>query len=673
MTTPSNDAARRQRFERLFEQAYLLQDVYAAGDTISVHWPDDFDLGRPVEFAVRLQNSAGAIYAEAWVAAQPGLAVRLRLADQVPSGGYHVTLLPRPQEFYSSSNRVTRELPLRVVNGPYSAVYYGDEGSRRREALGHASRQKGNVFAEIAKLALGQVAEEAVLEQAMGRVEREGSATDLLALLGVLHRHAPTLSAPFQNRLANAVLGFDYRSDRFTGIRDACVGARHGVPLRTPNQAPAVQPTHEHLSGDVDATDAVLFHACEILAGQHFHDRRFTETQQSGKWQRERGEERALAWLQARGTHGFPAWDSPNAFESIIVALSHLADLARTTAVREMAAVVLDKLLFSLALNSFQGMFGSTRGRATGVVSGRLEATSGVSRLLWGQGIWNTQIAGVVSLACAEAYQVPSLIQAIAIAPVEEMWSKERYVVEPEREVNKVTYKTPDFMLASAQDYRPGTAGEREHIWQATLGSDAVVFTNQPANEANFWCGNGVLPRVAQWKDVLIAVHKLPNADGFTHAHFPTHAFDEHALRDGWAFARQGSGYVALTADSGFDLAAQGPGAGRELRSSGQYNVWLCHLGRAAQDGDFAQFQQRILALDVRFDDLAVRCTTLRGETLRFGWQGPLLVDDVPRPLDNFPHYDSPYCSMELGDEQMEIRFGDHAMRLHFTSEPAST
>ena len=117
-------------------------------------------------------------------------------------------------------------------------------------------------------------------------------------------------------------------------------------------------------------------------------------------------------------------------------------------------------------------------------------------------------------------------------------------------EVNKVTYKTPDYMLCSAQDYHPGEKGVQQHIWQATLGPDAVVFVTHPpclseenSHRPGFWHGNVVLPRVAQWKDVLIAVHKLPEDDwlGFTHAYFPAWAFDEHVLRDA-AGARRAMG-----------------------------------------------------------------------------------------------------------------------------------
>ncbi len=238
-----------------------------------------------------------------------------------------------------------------------------------------------------------------------------------------------------------------------------------------------------------------------------------------------------------------------------------------------------------------------------------------------------------------------------------------------------MTYKTPDYMLCSAQDYHPGEPGYQQHVWQATMGPDAVVFVTHPpcvsdegSHRPNFWHGNVILPRVAQWKDLLIAVHNIPEDDwlGFTHAYFPTHAFDEHALRDGWAFARKGDGYLAITAARGMELITRGDSAYRELRSYGLRNVWLCHMGRAAQDGSFDQFQQAILSLDVRLEDLSLRAATLRSETVAFGWQGPLLVNDSEMPSGDFKHYESPYCAADLSASQMELRFGDQLLRLNF-------
>jgi hypothetical protein len=372
------------------------------------------------------------------------------------------------------------------------------------------------------------------------------------------------------------------------------------------------------------------------------------------------------------------------------VALSHLADLATSPPVYNLAAVVTDKLLFSMALNSFGGVFGSTQGRAgtPDVKSGRLQATAGVSRLLWGTGVFNGQTMATVSLACATSYTVPPHLEGIATDLPEEMWNRERHGGSRESidrtkgsgEVNKVTYRTPDSMLCSAQDYHPGERGSTEHIWQATLGPDAVVFVNHPACSSedsshlpSFWGGNAVLPRVAQWKDVLIAVHRQPAGDwlGFTHAFFPTYAFDESTLRVApsgllWAFARKGEGYLALAAARGLTVCTSGNNAYRELRSFGERNVWLCHLGRATLDGDFAAFQQKVLALSVVFDDLTVRCPTLRGETLEFGWEGPLRRNGEEQPIAGFPHYDNPYCVAELPARQLDIRFGDQILQLSF-------
>ena len=344
--------------------------------------------------------------------------------------------------------------------------------------------------------------------------------------------------------------------------------------------------------------------------------------------------------------------------------------------------------MFTIALNSYKGVLGSTRyhTRSLSIKGGLLEATSGIIRLMWGQGIFNHHIAGTVSLACMEKYELPSIITDIATAFPEEMWNRECHSVSTYQvsekgghEVNKVTYKTPDAMLCSAQDYHPGEKGTWEHIWQATMGPEAVVFVNHPAcsswedaRQPNFWLGNAVLPRVAQWKDVLIAIHNLPEDDwmGFTHAYFPVEAFDEYVLRDGWAFARKGDAYLALTASQGLSLIQEGHSAFRELRSYGKHNVWLCHMGRAALDGDFVTFQEKIGKLDIVFEGLTVTCPNLRGEVLSFAWQGPLLLNGEELPLAGYRHYENPYCMAEFPCPQMEIRQGEYLLRLDFSSPP---
>ncbi|MCI0555670.1 MAG: hypothetical protein L0287_32390, partial [Anaerolineae bacterium] len=392
------------------------------------------------------------------------------------------------------------------------------------------------------------------------------------------------------------------------------------------------------------------------LAGQRYPERIFSSSGKTGQWHRQNGEQLTLGWLRQRGEGGFSDWDSNSSFAEYLLSLSHLVDLAESETVWEMAAVVMDKLFVTMAINSYRGVFGSTHGRtcASYVKGGLLEPTSGIARLMWGMGIFNHHIAGPVSLACMEKYEFPSIISDIADSLPEEIWSRERHAVNTFRVVNKVAYKTPDGMLCSAQDYYPGQRGRQEHIWQATLGHMATVFVTHPANtsendarQPNYWVGNAALPRVAQWKDALIAVYELPKDDwmGFTHAYFPVYAFDDYVIHQRWAFAHKGNGYLAITALQGFSLIKSGHYAFRELRSYGHNNIWLCHMGRAALDGDFSSFQKKILALDLKYVESSVRFNTLRGDTLSFGWQGPFLRNDHEQPLSGFDHYENPYVA----------------------------
>lgn len=654
--------ARRQIVEKAIYAAYLDRDVFVWDDEITVHWPPD--LAQAAEISIRLQRPDGWIYSEARPTVVAKHQAPMSAPFTIPEGAFDIFLFPSLTEYYEGNLRIERKLRLTSTKNKYADAPYGTFDERRKEALMDAAQRESNVFSEIAKMALGAWADvkTQVILQTIDGINQRKDCSDfyLVGLLGMMMRYGqdPNFPASLKQPLEDGILNFKYWADE-PGADSMWFWSEN----------------HQ-----------ILFHACEILAGQLYPDRIFTNVNQPGRWHREKGERLALAWLQKRGAGGFREWDSNCYFEEDLLALSHLADLAESQVVYDLATIMMDKMFLTMAFNSYKGVFGSTHGRVyTEHIKGaRGESTSGVSRLMWGMGTFNSKILATVSLACMENYSLPNLIAQIAADQPDEMWNREHHVgkleMEYDREpgtwdVNKVTYKTPDYMLCSAQDYRAGARGVQEHIWQATLSPDAVVFVTHPAclSEENshrpgFWNGNVILPRVAQWKDVLIAVHKIPENDwmGFTHAFFPVWAFDQYALRDGWAFARKGDGYLALTATRGLEFIQRGDNAFRELRSYGNENIWLCHMGRAALDGDFKSFQEKILALDVQYDGLNVRCLTLRGDTLEFGWQGNFKRNKQIEPLTGFKHYDNPYCVAELNSSQLEVRFGEQAMRLNF-------
>lgn len=648
-----------QAVERLARRAYLERDLYAGPEALYIKWPATLRAQR--RLLLRVQKPSGDIVGEAQPVVSAGLSQHLLEGTWVKDGRYQVKVLPDFEEFIQGL-RVSRDLEVNLLHSSYRDEPQGEQGERAIELLQHAAWWTDGIYAELAAMALGlwkQVNAKAILRAINEVLAQQAGCDELLAgLLFMAYRYAdhpsfpPSLIAP----LEECLLGYDYRANTETA----------------------------HRIQGLDDDGAIVRHACSILAGQRYPTRRFLWSGRSGSWHQADGEQRALAWLTRRAQGGFAAWDSGEGFAAMLLGLVALVDHAASETLSELAAATVDKLLFTLAISSFRGVFGSTHGAtsAASITDARMEPTAGISRLLWGVGCWNQHMAAAYALATSSKYVCPPVHQMIALDRPVALWARERHITawrdindEPvaDQEINKVTYKTPDYMLCSAQDYRAGAAGSVEHIWQATLGPSAVIFVNHPrclnqkdAYPANFWRGNGVLPRVAQWRDLLIALHQLPAGDwlGYTHAHFPIAAFDAYTLRQGWAFARKGDAYLALTASAGMHLIKVGPGAFRELRSVGRQNVWLCQMGRAAQDGSFAEFQRAVLNLPLRFDGLGVSLVSLRGDAVAFDWSGPFQVQGKVQALGGFPHYASPHCTCALGSTEMDIRFEDWTLRL---------
>lgn len=647
--------------EEVAEAAYLDRYVYGYMDGDHYHRNQPIplrfspDLQASGEITYRMQSLAGDIFQEGTGTFRASSSVEMARKFPLRSGPHHLALLPTANLYYNKNVRFERKALFYVVRTPYSGAVSSSWRERKASALQDAATRRGrNLFSEVAKIATRQwdQIDEQIVKEALARVEARAndSAMDLLGFLGMLARFGSKrrFSKTYGPAISRAAIGFDY----------------------TPPASGSIEGQEER--------QQILHHTCEILAGTLFPEATFTISGKTGRDHCHHGVQKAISWMRARGKYGFRGWDSPETIEATVAALTHLVDLVPAPEVSDLAVALLDKIFFSLAVNSFNGAYTSSRGSSdtASLFSARLAATSGITRLLWGLGNFNDAVSGTVSLACCSGYRLPGLIARIAKNPPPVMWSREQHSLpDGSWRVNKVSYRTADTMLSSAQDYYPGQKGLNEHIWQATLGPDALVFTNHPtsmsetdSHSPNLWRGNGVLPRVAQWGDVLIAVYRLPEDDwmGFTHAYFPAAAFDETHFTQGWAFARVGSGYLALTAARGFDFITTGQTAYRELRSHGRQNTWLCHMGQALLDGSFAEFQQKILAADLQLLEQSARLQTLRGDLIEFGWEGSLRVNGAPQPLDDFPHIENPYCSTSLPASQIDILTARSGMRLNF-------
>jgi hypothetical protein len=265
-------------------------------------------------------------------------------------------------------------------------------------------------------------------------------------------------------------------------------------------------------------------------------------------------------------------------------------------------------------------------------------------------------------------------------------WAVRRDVTRNMREeANLYHFRTGEYMLSCAQDWRRGYGGDQQHVWQATLSERAVVFTTHPGNRgdrsAGYWVGNGTQPRAVQHRNVLIALYRFhtrpqlytTNELDFTHAWFPRDAFDEVAERDGWLFGRCGSGYIALYSARPYRWSEEGENARREVIAPGRRNVWICECGSELQWGSFAAFTEALAASRVKVRGLTagrlrVRFDSPSAGRFEIGWQGTARLAGQELPVRDYPRYDSPYARMPFGAAEAAFRAGEKELQLDFSA-----
>lgn len=549
---------------------------------------------------------------------------------------------------------------LWISHNSFSHQPYGDYEQRRQEALQHLATMSYDVFAAMAAVETGQAAQIAseAVTIACEFMENRFDCADFyaLSLLSLLYRYEHALHETDKQRIEDAFRGFKFWIDE-PGLDGMCYF------------------TENH---------QILFHVTAYLAGQRWKTETFTNSGFTGQQQQSRAQNRIQAWIQKRLQGSYSEWDS-NAYMALdIFAMLALVEFASSPRIQEMATTLLHKSFFMLAMQSYRGVHGSTHGRCyvEGLKSARVENTSSLQRIAWGMGIFNGETRATGLLSLAKAYKVPEIIQRMAMNTDDTMttYARSTESFRPQFDmrgdtwdVRTITRRTSDYMLSAAIDYEPGGRGVQEHLWQATLSPEAVVFTNYPGNNQqhgharpNFWSGSALLPRVAMHNRCVVCLYHFEEniGLGYSHAYFPTPSFDEWILDGHWVFARYQNGYIALWGDGLLTLTRFGKHTNQELRSSGESKMWLCFVGSQQEDHDFATFRAQVKANTPEPDGMTLQWTTPDGEKLSFGWEGPLTVDGDAVDWETFPHYRNTYTDTAMGDAMMTLREGDAVLQL---------
>lgn len=268
-------------------------------------------------------------------------------------------------------------------------------------------------------------------------------------------------------------------------------------------------------------------------------------------------------------------------------------------------------------------------------------------------------------------------------------------------EVNTYTYRTADYMLSSAQDYRKGSRGNQYHSWQATFDPNAQVFTTHPGTaprrtldwsddgEPGSWTGTASQPRTAQHENVAIHIYSpqyavapgvfrpLTRYEPYTHAYFPQDHFDETVRAGNWTFGRKGDGYIALYSwrlaefvDHGPEVATNGMLQPFDLvATGGPDNVWIVECGSAAQWGSFAAFQAAVANAPLTIAQITTNLPPrTRGPiydvayespsqgAMTFSWTGPLVVAGTEIPISGYPRMQNPWTQVPFENKNLFVQ-----------------
>lgn len=364
---------------------------------------------------------------------------------------------------------------------------------------------------------------------------------------------------------------------------------------------------------------ALLFHTAAYLAGLHLPEAHFQRSGRIGLDQSAAGRERLRGWFDHFEAAEMAEFNSAQYFPIDLKGLCALQALAPDADLRERAGRAIARLVTIIARSAHHGRITGAQGRSyehSLCTTDTLEL-SGLARLLWGAGGFGAHVNCLAQLALCLRDHGLALPDLAPTACWQGADAQEWVFWQGQNGFCRLYHhKTSETALGSAALYRWGDWGYQETLIHARIGRDprAQIWINHPGEmvqsgfgRPSFWGGSASVPRVQQYRDLaLVRFDGVAPQLGFTHAWFPTEAFDDWSVAGDVAVARAGQGLALLRGNAPLTLLQTGASAGAELRLPGRDGIWVLRLGRGA---DAAKFAARH-ALDAEWsEDGACRIT----------------------------------------------------------------
>lgn len=371
---------------------------------------------------------------------------------------------------------------------------------------------------------------------------------------------------------------------------------------------------------------ALLFHACQMIAGKLFPNDRFLRSGKLGSEQYETGVRRVSEWFDVVMKEGFEEFLAGGYLGVTLAALLTVHDFAEPE-LKARAKSVMDRIIKDTALQCFAGIHLAPMGRiyrgALIPYDSTLQAmlyliddSNAYSSTFWYAGF------------CFSDYKLPHGLDKLLHDDVDTVFTSGRAEIH--------TKKTRDYMLSSVASprlgkieppenteteyyrtlimnesfhgttlFEPGKGGYQQHLMYAALSDRFYTFINLPGSEKDFsgmrpgyWYGNLVFPSLRQVGNELFCRYVIPDSvpTKFTHAYFPAYAADEVCQKDGFRFARVGEGYLALWCSEELKMNNADAVVDADLRAYSDDVCWYIRVGSKNDDGSFKDFVSSCLA-----------------------------------------------------------------------------
>ncbi len=228
------------------------------------------------------------------------------------------------------------------------------------------------------------------IEKALERMDTRQDCADFAipALIRMLreHRGTPRLDEDMARKIDSSLIRFKYWLDE-------------------PGEVHACYFTENH---------QILYHSAEYLAGQMYPEEVFPSDGKSGREHLAHGRTFLLRWLRWRERFGFSEWLTQGYYMEDILGLVCLMLYADENDIRTRCRMLIDLLVFDLAVNGFRGHLPTTHGRVYTrfIIEPDYEDCSAVMRLLFDEGHIEGGISNCAVMLASCGYTCPAAIRA---------------------------------------------------------------------------------------------------------------------------------------------------------------------------------------------------------------------------------------------------------------------